>query len=103
MPQFDITTYSSQIFWLLFSFGVLMFGMVWLILPRLNQILSQRADRIRQDLAKAEQLYQTSEQKSHQRLQRLQQAEAQAAELIHHTMVEMEQYKTDCLLDLQQN
>lgn len=44
MPQFDIATYSSQIFWLVFCFGLTFFGISQLILPRYKKILEQRID-----------------------------------------------------------
>lgn len=44
MPQFDIATYSSQIFWLVICFGLTFFGISQLILPRYKKILEQRID-----------------------------------------------------------
>lgn len=44
MPQFDITTYSSQIFWLVICFGLTFSGISQLILPRYKKILEQRVD-----------------------------------------------------------
>lgn len=46
MPQFDIATYSSQIFWLVICFGLTFFGISQLILPRYKKILEQRIDQL---------------------------------------------------------
>ena len=46
MPQFDLATYSSQIFWLVFCFGLTFFGISQLILPRYKKILEQRIDHL---------------------------------------------------------
>jgi F-type H+-transporting ATPase subunit b len=46
MPQFDIATYSSQIFWLIVCFGLTFFGISQLILPRYKKILEQRIDHL---------------------------------------------------------
>ena len=44
MPQFDVTSYSSQIFWLVFCFGLTFLGISYLVLPRYKKILEQRID-----------------------------------------------------------
>ena len=46
MPQFDITTYSSQIFWLIFCFGLTFLGISQLILPQYKKILEQRINHL---------------------------------------------------------
>ncbi len=46
MPQFDIATYSSQIFWLVICFGLTFLGISQLILPRYKSILEKRIDHL---------------------------------------------------------
>jgi F-type H+-transporting ATPase subunit b len=56
MPQFDITTFASQIFWLIISFSVV-FLFLWRIgLPRIANTLENRQKKIGDDLAKANEL-----------------------------------------------
>ena len=50
LPQLDTTTFASQIFWLVISFAILYVVMSALALPRLQKVLKDRADRIRQDI-----------------------------------------------------
>jgi len=57
MPQLEqISTYASQIFWLVVVFAVLFAVMRKVALPRVQGILLERRDRIDDDLAKAEAL-----------------------------------------------
>jgi len=56
LPQLDITTYSSQIFWLIVSFVLLYFLVAKLAMPRIAEVLEERQERIEDDLDKAETL-----------------------------------------------
>jgi F-type H+-transporting ATPase subunit b len=56
MPQLDVTFFATQVFWLAISFLVL-FVLMWKVaLPRVGDILTQRQERIDDDLQKAEKL-----------------------------------------------
>ena len=46
----DVSTFPSQIFWLLLTFGVLLFMLSKVLLPRLGGILEDRSNRIADDL-----------------------------------------------------
>ena len=48
MPQFDPSTFSSQIFWLLLSFSTLLLVMVRYLIPRLDTALLLREKYIRE-------------------------------------------------------
>lgn len=53
MPQFDVSTYTSQVFWLVITFGVL-FLLVWRVMaPRVADVLENRQKRINDSLGKA--------------------------------------------------
>ena len=53
MPQLEVTTYPSQIFWLVVTF-VALFLLLWRVaLPRISEILENRQRRIDQDLERA--------------------------------------------------
>lgn len=56
MPQLDSSTFFSQIFWLAVTFAGLYWAMAKVALPRLEQILADRRNRIDGDLEKAAQL-----------------------------------------------
>ena len=56
MPQFNIATWPSQIFWLIVTFAVL-YLLVWrVLLPRIDQVMETRRKKIDDDLARAERL-----------------------------------------------
>lgn len=56
MPQLDPTFFATQVFWLAICFMVLVFLMWKIALPRVSDILTQRQERIDDDLQKAEKL-----------------------------------------------
>ena len=62
MPQLDISTYPSQLFWLAVSFTLLFLLMNWIVIPRIGQVLERREQRIRDDLSRAETVRAEAEQ-----------------------------------------
>lgn len=56
MPQFDPTTMSPQIIWLVITFGIFYFLMARMALPKIGEVLEERSERIADDLDQAEQL-----------------------------------------------
>lgn len=56
MPQFDFTTYSSQIFWFSICFALLYLTMHCVVLPRIRNIISERKNVIDSDVTSAEEL-----------------------------------------------
>ena len=46
MPQLDISTYTSQFFWLIVSFSTMFFIMSKFIVPKINEIMNQRQRKI---------------------------------------------------------
>jgi F-type H+-transporting ATPase subunit b len=61
MPQLDISTFASQIFWLVVSFVVLYVLMAKIGLPRVGAVLEARRRRREEDLDRAAQLRQEAE------------------------------------------
>ncbi|MBM3516092.1 MAG: F0F1 ATP synthase subunit B' [Alphaproteobacteria bacterium] len=56
MPQFDPTMFPSQIFWLVVTFVALYLIIARFAIPRVGEILEQRARLIQDDLDRAKQL-----------------------------------------------
>ncbi len=62
LAQFDFSTWSSQIFWLVVTFGVLYFVLAKFILPALSTGITERSDRIADDLDAAARMQREAEQ-----------------------------------------
>lgn len=56
LPQLDVTTFSSQVVWLLITFVALYVLMTKTALPRIGEVLEERQNKIDDNLAKAEEL-----------------------------------------------
>jgi F-type H+-transporting ATPase subunit b len=56
LPQLDVSTFASQIFWLIICFGTLYYLLSRKALPRVAEILEARQDRIAADLDEAQRL-----------------------------------------------
>jgi F-type H+-transporting ATPase subunit b len=56
MPQFDPSSFPSQIFWLVVTLVALFFIMTRMAIPRLAEVLEQRQKMIDDDLEQAEKL-----------------------------------------------
>ncbi len=50
MPQFDFTTFPSQIFWLAVAFVILYLALDRFLIPRIGGVIEERNDRIADDL-----------------------------------------------------
>ena len=61
MPQLDVSTFSSQIFWLIICFGTLYYLLSRRALPRVSEVLEARQDRIAADLDQAQRLRREAE------------------------------------------
>ena len=62
MPQFDPSTFSSQLFWLVICFVGLYFIVSRFAIPRIGDILEQRERVVQDDLDRAESLKSEAEQ-----------------------------------------
>ena len=62
MPQLDISTYPSQLFWLVVCFGLLYLLLSRLAIPRIATALEERRDRIADELDQAAQMKHQSEE-----------------------------------------
>lgn len=56
MPQLDMSTFASQIFWLLVTFSVLFLIVAQRIVPTIHSILENRRQRLTNDLSQADKL-----------------------------------------------
>ena len=78
LPQFDVATYPSQIFWLLVSFSIVILGMIFLVLPKYQSLIEARIRKIKNEIDTAVYLQNEVITLKKERLQRMTQAEEDA-------------------------
>lgn len=82
LPQLNIETYSSQIFWLFVSFLVLYVVFANRILPDISDVLERRRETISSDLETAETLREEAETVQKEYEDAIAQAQKEGAELL---------------------
>lgn len=85
LPQLDLSTWTSQIFWLALTFAVLYFALSRFILPNLRNTLANRSDRIADDLDSATRMKAEAEDAGKAYEQSLSDARAKAANVAEST------------------
>ena len=55
-PPLDSGTFAPQLIWLALTFGLLYLILKRVVLPRVGEVIEERGDRIKRDLAQAEKL-----------------------------------------------
>ncbi len=60
-PPFDSSTFEPQVAWLIITFAVFYIVLSRSVLPRLQRVMSERAERVAADLDDAERLHRESE------------------------------------------
>ncbi len=94
MPQFEIITYPSQIFWLIICFLFLCAVMARYLVPRLAATLEAREQRLQQDRDQAKLLASKEEALRQENLARLAEARGKAHLHIHHALTEAHHNKS---------
>ncbi|MCE3230668.1 MAG: hypothetical protein K0R76_1475 [Alphaproteobacteria bacterium] len=89
MPQFEVSTYPSQIFWLVICFASLCFVMARYLVPRLTSVLGAREQRLQEDWDQSRKLSNAGESLKQENLERLADARGKAHSLIHQTIQEI--------------
>jgi len=56
MPQFNVNTFPSQLFWLIITFSILYFIVLFILLPRIRENIRLRKNKISNDLERAERI-----------------------------------------------
>ncbi|GAB5469937.1 MAG: F0F1 ATP synthase subunit B' [Rhodospirillales bacterium] len=83
MPQFDMSTAPSQIFWLIVVFGLLYLAFVKVVLPKMGGVIDARRSKIDGDLARAERLKAEAEEAVAGYEKALAKARAEASTVLH--------------------
>ncbi len=91
MPQLDMTTYGTQLFWLVVTFVILLILLWSFALPRIGRVLDQRQRQITDDLEQAEKLKQESEDAIKAYEASLSEARSKAHQLLTETQSELDE------------
>jgi F-type H+-transporting ATPase subunit b len=100
-PPLDASTFSSQLFWLAVTFGLLLFLLSKVFLPRLGGILEHRSNQIADDLDSAARMQREAEHAERSYEQALSDARAKAHNVAEttrasiNTEIESEMQKAD--------
>ena len=89
MPQLEVSTFSSQIFWLLICFFSMMFIMAKFIIPRIAEVMERRQSKIDGYLNKANLFKQEAEETLQKYQDALSKATASANQSLSDTREEM--------------
>lgn len=99
MPQLDIATYSSQIFWLIICLGFLYICLRYIFVPRLESSIRNRQRRIEKMLLEAEKMQAEAEGLNKQYLENIQKTHREAAVIQKNALAEFNQ---KCKLQLEE-
>jgi F-type H+-transporting ATPase subunit b len=94
MPQFEVSTYPSQIFWLIVCFASLCVVMARYLVPRLTATLEGREQRLQQDWDQAKLVRSKEDVLKQENLARLADARGKAHLLIHQALTEAHNSKS---------
>ncbi len=89
MPQLDITTYTSQLFWLCICFFSMYFIMAKIIIPRIADIIDQRQSKIDDYINKAMEIKKQAEESLEKYQNALAQATSEADKSLNKTQEEL--------------
>jgi len=102
MPQLDITTFPSQIFWLIVCFSILCFAMASFLAPRIGSSLSHRQKVLADLQDSADQLVRDADQLEEQNQKNLKTALFDVNQRIHQALTDMNHLKNQRLSEFEQ-
>lgn len=89
MPQFDPTTFASQLFWLLVAFVLLYIVVSRFAIPRIGEVMEQRQKMVDDDLDRAHQLKSETDEAIQAYEKALAEARARAQDTLRQTQEEI--------------
>ena len=100
LPQFDANYFSSQIFWTIVSFVVLMMLLKKYVIPAVSNVLDARNDQIKNDLDGAETMKKEAEETLAKYRKDLELANQEAGKIIEQTKQEAAKHRENALHEL---
>lgn len=103
MPQLDVSTFTSQLFWLAICFFMMLFIMKHFIVPKIVETIEQRKNKIDGYLEKAASLKEQAEQTLEKYQAKMKEAEAKADEALVNASNEMNDFIAQKQQELQKD
>ncbi|MGL9732717.1 MAG: hypothetical protein ACR5KW_01655 [Wolbachia sp.] len=95
MPQLDVSTFFSQVFWFLFFFSLLFFVVSCLFLPKLDEIISTRSKNVLDSFNNSIHLLKLIENQTVKCNAALNKARTQAKEVIDNALIQVEEMRAN--------
>lgn len=92
MPQFDLTYFTGEAFWMLLCFGVFYVLTAYVVFPMFQEVFSEREHKIKNDLSVAEVVNKQAAQLVQDYKGRIYSAEQTKAEIINETYRDIQKY-----------
>lgn len=99
MPQLDLSTFPSQIFWLMVCFGILCFAVVVYLAPNMGKSLEQRQEKLTTLRESAEKFLKEAQDLSRHNEMTLETAHKEAAANLQKIISELTHFKDQKLLE----
>jgi len=97
LPQFDISTFSSQFFWLMVSFSIVLLGVTFLVLPKYKKLLMSRLTKIKNEVDAAVYLQQELITLKKERLKQIQKTQELAKQEIEDAYHAIHKHQVDTI------
>lgn len=97
MPQLDISTYASQVFWLVVCFGILCVIMGTFIAPRIGLSLNQRTKILEDQAQTAKQLLEAAETLHQKNIHQLSNARHEATQQLHQAIHDLTYHRHETI------
>jgi len=92
MPQLDLSSFPSQLFWLAITFALLYLIMAKAVLPQITSVLQGRQDRISSDLEKADHMKAEAERMEEEYNSSLENTRSKASAIIAKAVTKAEEF-----------
>lgn len=97
MPQLELSTYASQVFWLVVCFGILCVLMGTFIAPRIGLSLHQRAKTLEEQAMTAKKLLEDAESIHQKNSHHLSHARHEAAKQLHQAVHDLNHHRHETI------
>lgn len=102
LPQFESSVFSSQIFWTIVSFFILMYLLKRYVIPAINDILDSRGKKISDDLQNAEKTRKESERVLASYQEQMDRSRQMAKNTLEEARMEAATFRENALAELNQ-